>query len=278
MRRLTTIIRNVLLGLFCLFMLVAALVLSPAPFPQADELNAAKANEARRLLERIQAQLGRSPPQLISARSEEVEAGLLLAGRAAGAQHISVTHEENLIQFQGSAQMPFGFWINAQVKLTAAADGSPVFDARAGRLPLPDYLVRLLYSAFRARREARGVNLPEIDDVLKEIVFNENGVVLTSDLDKGLAAWRAFGGGQIDEALNTAAVAQFCRLTASRKRNPTNSMTVMVNRAFADDAARKNPEATLIALAMLTRSARIALLAGISDQTDPDCKSPPLRH
>jgi hypothetical protein len=258
----------------------AVLVLSLGPStPRAAAPSAAYVRDARAVFHRVRDVAGRDNPDPVFVTWTEAQAVGSLVGRAAQIDRVSITREGDTVRATASMPLRWGPWINVDARVTPNENGFPSISAWVGHLPIPSFIVRAAIWVGRTGLQARGVELPPMDDIVRRVDVSNQGVTALMTIPKDTNFFKAFNDAQL-APIDTVAVAEiYCQLAAMQTRQPDNSLAAQLRRGFAirttgmDESGQNR--ATLIAIAMLTGEGEIGKIAGDVYSETRSCRIPP---
>ncbi len=270
--------RNQWLWLGAALLLLAGLTLSRSPWvPPNPSPTAADALALRAVFERARGLERWRETEPFSLSWTELRAAAVLGGPAVSLPHLQIEQANQGLIIGASKALPLGFWANASVTVAPGEGGAPLIRGRFGHIPLPAPVMRGLIWAIRHFAGWRGMNVPPVDAMVRNLSVTGDGVSakLTVPRDPGLPqVFSGLIGGALGEVgpdpVDAAAVSRhYCRLAALEIKQPDKDFAAHVRRAFAGSA--DDPRARLLALAMITVSPEVGQLVGSTPSADKGC-------
>jgi hypothetical protein len=175
------------------------------------------------------------------------------------------------------ASRRFGFiWFNGEARITSSQKGFPETRLKIGDLQLGPSVSRWLIDRARSLVRWHGINMPPLDDLVRQVHIDQSAVSALIHLPLGGAFANDLSGLRtqpIDAAL---AAAIYCRLATLDRKIPTSDFDAMVRRAFRPTRSAlplvEQNRAAFVALAMFTASPESGRLAGDAAQRIGTCK------
>jgi len=167
-----------------------------------------------------------------------------------------------------SHRLPFGRWLNVLGEARPNKRGFPVVRLKIGSASFSPDSSRSLVELGRWGLELLDVEIPELDDLVRNFDIEGENVVFTARLQNKTGLLDRFFGSQ--SGLDSSRIASlYCELFELQTNDPTDDFAVHVRRAFAHaDPEHVTPQSnqeSFVALAMAVVNAKVGLLAGVND-------------
>lgn len=231
------------------------------------------ATQAKALFDRLQAAADTGKRQTVAASWPELASLSLLAGRMTGVQGLRIERGNASAMIKGSIALPLGLWINGMADLSVDPDTkTPVLRGRLGDLPLPAFVMHLLYGVARAGLSVTGREVPSLDEVAQNVSISDLGISAEMNLKEHVHLVRSLGSlGSALPAGNDVAT-HYCRLAKAQAATPVGSLSETLGRAFSEGQSEADAPAILMAVAMITVSSDVGNLSGVREQDIADCR------
>jgi uncharacterized protein YfiM (DUF2279 family) len=219
---------------------------SPAP-------DAASVQRARDVYQRVRAVQDARGARRLAFTWQELGDVATLAGRAAGIPRVGFARGAGRGWLAASLPLPGGFWLNGQLFVAAGDDGRLSLSGRAGRLPLPGFVVHGAIALGRVVLRLRGAEMPPLHSLVRAVDIGETGIVALLDLPSRSRLVTALGGlreGAIDAARTAD---HYCRLRARESAEASDTdFASLVRAAFTGgDGSAEDNRAIFVALSLL---------------------------
>jgi hypothetical protein len=185
-----------------------------------------------------------------------------------------------VLHVEASRQLPLGRWLNVAAETAGSADGFPELRMTIGSLALPPFLSRIVVDMTRSGMGLAGLDIPPLDDLVREVVIEEGRVPLSVNWPDGagLLAGVLQARSSLDPKLSARI---YCELAEAQRRDPQSDFAVQVRRAFPmTSAGAATPEsngAAFTALAMAIVDRKVGTVAGVAASDIEACPMPPSR-
>jgi hypothetical protein len=175
------------------------------------------------------------------------------------------------------ASRRFGFiWLNGEARIVPSPKGFPETRLKIGDLELGAQASRWIIDRVRSLVRWRGVKVPPLDDLVRQVSIDQSAVSVIIHLPLGGAFANDLSKLRpqpVDAAL-TATI--YCDLVTADRDAPTTEFAAVVQRAFVTkksslSIAEQN-RAAFVALAMFTASPEAGRLAGNATQRITACR------
>jgi uncharacterized protein YfiM (DUF2279 family) len=188
---------------------------------------------ARNLFSQLNAARGGSTPVRLSLDAHDLRAIAILASEASGSGRVEAEVSSGVFTMRTSLPLRNGIWINAAAKVTGAHTGFPTTQLQVGRVTLPAFASRWSADLLRWVLLRKGVELPELDLLVRRFSVADNAVIaeLALPTRTGLVE-RVVGamGAPVNESL----VSQiYCQLAQGQLETPTIELAPVVQQAFS---------------------------------------------
>jgi hypothetical protein len=269
--------RRAALALLVIVALGAVLFISPAPTvypqsrPSADDVRA-----ARQAWEQLKAAQSSEPAAARIRLDNRMIRGLaVLASDAIRTVRFDARVADGVLSGEASISLPAGLWINVAASATGDHSGFPPMLLKVGRVRFPAIAARWLAEAVRSILQSKGVSLPQLDAMVRQVSVADQGVTAqlalpqASGLVDGVMAAR---GSQLEYQTVSKT---YCRLAEAQRSEPVPTLSGLVRRTFAQaDGDPDTRREKFVALALLVVGERAeALLPGAAALTR-DCPRP----
>lgn len=264
--------------LLALLVSLPLLLLSRTPVvPRADPPTASDVTAARGVYQRVRMARA-TDPQHVAVSWAEAGSVVLLGGRAVGVHHVATTMDaQRGGGLQASVPLGLGFWLNGQLWVKPDKDGRPRIRARAGRLPVPAFLVHAGIGASRMILKLRGAQVPPLDAMVSALTVDQQGLAATLALPVGSRIVGAIGELQTGGVEAQRVARHYCRLRGQQKKTPTHDLATLVRRGFTDaDGSGADNRAVFVALGMLVAGRDMAALPDRGQAIFQECGWPNL--
>ena len=257
--------------------LAAAVIdLNPdAPPPSASTPE--QVARAHALVERARAQLWvGNGDAMVTAERAELESAAALVTSLRSVARIGATIDDRQIVIAASRAIG-PFWLNARARIDPSIAGFPVVHLTVGRIPLGARLSRLVIAAGLRFAIARGVPLPPLDALVRDLAIDPDRVRVTLHLGSTRAIANGIAGLGSTPIDPDITAKSYCALIAANRTAPTQSFAIVVNRAFTPqprDVAHNR--AAFVALAIYTTGPAAGRLARLEPARIAACGSPAL--
>jgi hypothetical protein len=244
--------------------LLCALMLSRSPLvPESAPPTSGDVRTARNLFDQITLSSnvpGRHPFDI---GWSEIRTVTQLSGRAAGLRRVSLEKLGNSAHVVSSVPLGLGFWGNVHLFIESDAVGTPRISGKVGRVPIPSFLAHGAIGLTRFVLEARGANVPPLDEMIAGLRISDQGVHAKLDLPAQTKLFAALGGLRSDGINKEQVALTYCRLVAEQKAAQSSDFAEHVRRAFAGGSGNVvDNRSRFVALAMVTASTKLGQLAG----------------
>lgn len=275
--------RRVLMVLAVILLALAGLVLlftdgapsvSASPPPTAEQVGAARA--AVRQFRIGQRSAGNA---LVRFDATELAAIGALASNGFAPDRLRVDVRGGALHVAGSHRLPLWRWLNVAVVSGGGGSGFPPVSVSLSGITFSPRISRLIMDTARTLVVARGVRLPPLDRLVREVKVGKDNVTATVSLPPGSGIMAGLGG-EGEQPDPGAVRYAYCRLVRLQTAQPTTEFAAHVRRAFAPDrgvavSAAAN-RAAFLALAMLTVDNRVGELAGVAPELVAKCRIAPI--
>src|SRR5690606_1195455 len=117
----------------------------------------------------------------LDADASQVAAVASLTARASGSRRMDGELKDGAVSLRASWPMPGSLWVNMKARVTGSHRGFPTVHLRVGRITLPAPVARWVFEVSRSRLEKRGIDVPPLDELVRQISVTNDS--LTADLD-----------------------------------------------------------------------------------------------
>lgn len=255
--------------------IVLAIDLSPV-VPIRPEPTAEQASLVRQRVQQVQMQLrGNDGRASIDLSHAELAGLTAMASALKKFGRVDAVVADNSLTIWSSRQ--FGFvWLNSKATIAPSLRGFPATHLQIGDLPLGAQLSRWLLDRVVDRARRREIQVPALDDLVRSVRFDANAVRADIHVPLGGAFANDIAKLRSQPVDARRAASIYCRLRAENAKAPTSEMTVLVQRAFADQSGASavvdENRAALVALAMYVVSPEAGRLAGDATQRVRTCR------
>jgi hypothetical protein len=268
-------LRRFLYGVAGLTVLIAVLTVSTSPsVPVSTPPDAAAMIKMRDIARNLRDGAGKEQPTLVTLPWADASTAAALAGRTARLEHVAVTGDETEATLYASIPLPLGLWVNVEGYAEANPHGFPNLSGKIGRVPIPAFMTSWIISAAEAYLNWKGVDVPARDGVVHEFSLSNDGVTTQIRLPKDKKLYRTINDVRAAGIDTEAVAAQYCRLTKDHAASPSALMSSYVNRTFTTVNTADEAKAAFVALAMLTVSPDVGMLAGDIKSAIQSCRIP----
>lgn len=235
---------------------------------------------ARDLLHQVSASRERGDITRLSLDARQIDALAGLAAETSGVRRIEAQVADGLFSGRASLPVPGGLWLNLAAEAAGAHDGFPAIRLRIGRIALPPAMSRWLADLSRWLLLQKGVDLPELDELVRHFAVADGTVVAELALPRraDLIERAVRGAGvRVDDRL----VARiYCRLADPATPGTEPQLAPLVRLAFHDaggpDIIAYN-RAALVALALYVVGEQAHPLSPAAVENSRGCP-PPATH
>jgi len=272
-RRLTT----AALALLALLIAGWLVLTSPAPlFAAPPAPNAAQVAAGRDAYRQLRGAQNNSNRRIVL--NAEHLAGLgLLASHGFAPDRLRLAIRDGRVVAEASHRLPLGRWLNVTAMAQPSGEGFPTTSLKVGLIRLPAWLSRAALESVRLLLMARGVDLPPLHWLVRELTVQGETVTALVRLPSRTGVIDTMAGvpsNVIDDAQVTLT---YCALARRQRTRPSDDFAEQVRRAFSlpdgGNPAAAN-RAAFIALAMLLVDERAASFAGSAREDTTDCRMP----
>jgi hypothetical protein len=179
-----------------------------------------------------------------------------------------------------SRRLPLGRWLNVAVSASGTSRGFPVARMRIGVVTLPAPVTRKVFDLVRWLANNRGVRLPPLDRLVRDVTIANGAVAATIRLPRKAGLVDKLNAFESDPVDKVAVARLYCGLATAQRRSPSADLTTHIHRVFVDapaqgPAAAYN-RAAFVALAMFLVDPRAGDLAGTAMAATNKCRIAPV--
>jgi hypothetical protein len=257
----------VLLGLLSVLLLLGVLLTSATPWAEERAVPTAEQVGAGRDAV-LQLRAGRMDPAGLShlrLGPAQLDGFAALASHGFRPDRLDIALHDGVLDIVGSHRLALGRWFNVGVVASGASAGFPPLGITIGSLHFGPRASRWLAQLGRLGLRLRGVQLPALDAMVRDVRIGPDLATATIVLPRGSGLvdhLAGAAGDPVDEAL---VVATYCRLAAAQKAQPEGDFAAQVRRAFlhrGPEPAEDYNKAAFVALAILLVDERAGDMAG----------------
>jgi hypothetical protein len=181
----------------------------------------------------------------------------------------------------GSHRLPLGRWLDVAVTTRGGGKGFPPARLRIGAITLPEGATRQVFGLARRLANGRGVRLPPLDSLVRDVAIARGSVAATIRLPQKTAIVDQISALESDPVDRVAVARLYCGLATAQRRSPSADLTTHLHRAFVGARGQESPaaynRAAFVALAMLLVDPRAGDLAGSAVAETERCRIDPVR-
>lgn len=267
------------MALAFLVLLVAGwfLLTSPAPlFATPPAPNAAQVAAGRDAYRQLRGAQNNSNRRV--ALNAENLAGLgLLASHGFAPDRLRLALRDGQLVAEASHRLPLGRWLNVVAAAQPSGEGFPTTRLKVGLVPLPTWLSRAALESGRLLLMVRGVDLPPLHWLVREMTIQRETVTALIRLPSRTGVIDTIAGVPSNVIDNAQVTLTYCALARRQRAQPSGDFAEQVRRAFSlpdgGNPAAAN-RAAFIALAMLLVDERTASFGGSAREDAADCRMP----
>lgn len=266
------------MSLLAVLLLLLALPLSRAPAvavsdpPDSTEVRAAHAFYDR--VRDAQALLG---PQPLQAHWNELQAAVVLGGRAAGVRRVALAYEVDRARLSASLPLSLGFWLNADAFVRPDAHHHLRISGRLGHLPVPAFVAHAGIGLARLLLRMRGADIPPLNSLVPRFYMGQGGVAAMVDVPNRthvVGTLTSLGDDKIDPER---VAAHYCSLVRAQQQRPDPQLVEQVRRVFAEaDGSAVDNRSAFVALSLLAAGMDVGALPRGPDALLARCGKSPL--
>lgn len=206
-------------------------------------------------------------PVFLSAANPQLDAISVLAGRAAAPTRMEASLNDEGLEIRFSRPVPTGRWVNIRWAIPSGDYANPTlatlpFDTHVGSVPVPGFIVRMLYSAGLARMRQRDPAFPDPFALVKRVHIAPDRLAANLVLPGNNSLFGTLAnasGNDMDAGLTDRL---YCALADQQKRHYSTDFDEHVRRVFsipvqAQDGVTAN-RSRVAALALLVGGERAA--------------------
>ncbi len=268
-------LRRFIYGMIGLGTLMSLLMISTSPsVPISNPPDAAAMIKMRDIARSLRDGADKEQPTLVTLPWTDASTAAALAGRTARIEHVAVSGDETMATLYASIPLPLGLWINVEGYAAPNPTGFPELSGKIGRLPIPAFMTSWIISGAEAYLNWKGADVPPRDGVVHEFSLSSDGVTTQLRLPKDKKLYRTINDVRAAGIDGDAVAAQYCRLTKEHAANPSPQIAPYVNRTFLTVSSADEAKTAFVALAMLTVSPDVGMLAGDIKSAIQSCRIP----
>jgi hypothetical protein len=268
-------------GLLALLLLGLFLVTSPRPWAAERRVPTAEQVAAGRDAV-LQLRSGlRDSKQLshVALGSAQLDGFAALASHGFRPDRLDIWLRDTTLNAVASHRLWFGRWINVEATTAGRSTGFPQVRMNVGHLHFGPTSSRYIFSVARWALTLRGVRLPALDDLVREVAVGPDIVTATLFLPGKTRLVDELAGTETAAIDEDTVVRLYCRLANMQRAQPEGDFAAQVRRAFtarAGEPAEVYNKAAFVALAMFVVSDRVGGLAGKAQERTGSCRIGPV--
>jgi hypothetical protein len=271
----------ILFALVAAALLLGLLVTSGTPWAEERPVPTAEQVGAGRDAV-LQLRAGRTDPAGLShlrLGPAQLDGFAALASHGFRPDRLELSLQQGVLNVVGSHRLWGGRWLNVGLVTSGQSTGFPRTQMTIGSIALGPRPSRWLFQLARWGLNRRGVRMPALDAMVRDVRIGPDIVTATIFLPRNSGLVDRLAGAGTDTVDEGLVVSTYCRLADAQRARPDGNFATQVQRAFLHRGP-ETPEdfnkAAFVALAMLIVDERAGDLAGKARALTHTCRIAPV--